>query len=484
MSGRAAIAPHAPQEPVTPMSARTGFRQDPHDARIEQLRVPPHSIEAEQAVLGGLMLAPEAYDRINDKLTANDFYRRDHQLIYRAIAELAEKNRPFDAVTLGEWFESQGHMDLVAGGAYLVELASTTPSAANIAAYAEIVRDKAVMRQLIEVGTEIVNDAFQPEGKESDEMLAIAEQKVFAIAEQGARGRTDFVAMNDALKDAFEVLRVRSESGGTVTGLPTGYTEFDMMTAGLQPTDLVILAARPAMGKTTFALNIAEYAAIKSKKAVAVFSMEMSAGQLAMRLISSVGRINATRLRTGQLEDEDWSRVTSAIRILKDQAKVFIDDTPGLSPDVLRSKARRLKREHDLGLIVIDYLQLMSVPGNNENRATEISEISRSLKGLAKELNVPVIALSQLNRSLETRTDKRPVMADLRESGAIEQDADMIVFIYRDDYYNKETSPDKGLAEIIIGKQRSGPTGAGKLRFFGEYTRFDNLSHDSIGAFE
>ena len=484
MSGRAAIAPHVPQELVPPMSARTGFRQDPHDARIEQLRVPPHSIEAEQAVLGGLMLAPEAYDRINDKLTANDFYRRDHQLIYRAIAELAEKNRPFDAVTLGEWFESQGHMDLVAGGAYLVELASTTPSAANIAAYAEIVRDKAVMRQLIEVGTEIVNDAFQPEGKESDEMLAIAEQKVFAIAEQGARGRTDFVAMNDALKDAFEVLRVRSESGGTVTGLPTGYTEFDMMTAGLQPTDLVILAARPAMGKTTFALNIAEYAAIKSKKAVAVFSMEMSAGQLAMRLISSVGRINATRLRTGQLEDEDWSRVTSAIRILKDQAKVFIDDTPGLSPDVLRSKARRLKREHDLGLIVIDYLQLMSVPGNNENRATEISEISRSLKGLAKELNVPVIALSQLNRSLETRTDKRPVMADLRESGAIELDADMIVFIYRDDYYNKETSPDKGLAEIIIGKQRSGPTGSCKLRFFGEYTRFDNLSHDSIGAFE
>ena len=478
MSGRAAIAPHVPQELVPPMSARTGFRQDPHDARIEQLRVPPHSIEAEQAVLGGLMLAPEAYDRINDKLTANDFYRRDHQLIYRAIAELAEKNRPFDAVTLGEWFESQGHMDLVAGGAYLVELASTTPSAANIAAYAEIVRDKAVMRQLIEVGTEIVNDAFQPEGKESDEMLAIAEQKVFAIAEQGARGRTDFVAMNDALKDAFEVLRVRSESGGTVTGLPTGYTEFDMMTAGLQPTDLVILAARPAMGKTTFALNIAEYAAIKSKKAVAVFSMEMSAGQLAMRLISSVGRINATRLRTGQLEDEDWSRVTSAIRILKDQAKVFIDDTPGLSPDVLRSKARRLKREHDLGLIVIDYLQLMSVPGNNENRATEISEISRSLKGLAKELNVPVIALSQLNRSLETRTDKRPVMADLRESGAIEQDADIIMFIYRDDYYNKD-SKEPNVAEVIIGKQRNGPTGTVKLFFQKNQTRFENLAMGS-----
>ncbi|MEL1264585.1 replicative DNA helicase [Pseudoxanthomonas putridarboris] len=465
------------------MPARSGFRSDLHEARIEQLRVPPHSIEAEQAVLGGLMLAPEAYDRINDRLTQNDFYRRDHQLIYRAISELAERNRPYDAVTLGEWFESQGQMELVAGGAYLIELASTTPSAANITAYAEIVRDKAVMRQLIEVGTGIVNDAFQPDGKESDELLAVAEQKVFAIAEAGARGRTDFVAMHSALKDAFEVLQNRFENGGNVTGLPTGYTEFDEMTAGLQPTDLIILAARPAMGKTTLALNMAEYAAIKSKKAVAVFSMEMSAAQLALRLISSNGRVNATRLRTGQLEDEDWSRVTGAIRMLK-ETKIFIDDTPGLSPEVLRSKARRLKREHDLGLIVIDYLQLMSVPGNSENRATEISEISRSLKGLAKELNVPVIALSQLNRSLETRTDKRPVMADLRESGAIEQDADMIVFIYRDDYYNKENSPDKGLAEIIIGKQRSGPTGSCKLKFFGEYTRFDNLAHDSVGSFE
>jgi replicative DNA helicase len=483
MTSPVPFVPHRSQESVTLMSARQGFRNDPQDARIEQLRVPPHSIEAEQAVLGGLMLAPEAYDRINDKLTDNDFYRRDHQLIYRAISELAERNRPYDAVTLGEWFESQGHLEQVAGGAYLVELASSTPSAANIVAYAEIVRDKAVMRQLIDVGTGIVNDAFLPEGRESAELLAVAEQKVFAIAEAGARGRTDFVGMNSALKDAFEVLQHRFENGGNVTGLPTGYTDFDQMTAGLQPTDLIILAARPAMGKTTFALNIAEFAAIKSKKAVAVFSMEMSAAQLALRLISSNGRINATRLRTGQLEDEDWSRVTSAIRMLK-ETKIFIDDTPGLSPEVLRSKSRRLKREHDLGLVVIDYLQLMSVPGNSENRATEISEISRSLKGLAKELNVPVIALSQLNRSLETRTDKRPVMADLRESGAIEQDADMIVFIYRDDYYNKENSPDKGLAEIIIGKQRSGPTGSCKLKFFGEYTRFDNLSHDSIGSFE
>ncbi len=421
------------------MSARPSFRSDRNDRaergeqRIDSLRVPPHSVEAEQAVLGGLMLAPEAFDRVNEALTEKDFYRRDHQLIYRAIRELSERDRPFDAVTLGEWFESQGKLEQVGDGAYLIELASTTPSAANIGAYAEIVRDKAVLRQLIQVGTDIVNDGFQPEGRDSTELLATAEKSVFAIAEQGARGRTDFVAMPGALKDAFEELRNRFENGGNITGLPTGYNDFDAMTAGLQPTDLIILAARPAMGKTTFALNIAEYAAIKSKKGVAVFSMEMSASQLAMRLISSNGRINATRLRTGQLEDEDWSRVTGAIRMLK-ETKIFIDDTPGVSPEVLRSKCRRLKREHDLGLVVIDYLQLMSVPGNSENRATEISEISRSLKGLAKELNVPVIALSQLNRSLETRTDKRPVMADLRESVSIEQDADMIVFIYRDEY--------------------------------------------------
>ncbi|MEG3191187.1 replicative DNA helicase [Lysobacter sp. D1-1-M9] len=453
------------------------------EQRVDQLRVPPQSVEAEQAVLGGLMLAPDAYDRVADQLTEQDFYRRDHQLIYRAIRELAEKNKPFDAVTLGEWFESIGEAEQVAGGAYLIELASTTPSAANIVAYAEIVRDKAVLRQLIEVGTGIVNDGFQPDGRDSSEILSSAEQQVFAIAEAGARGRTDFVPVNKALTEAFDVLQTRFAAGGSVTGLPTGYTEFDEMTAGLQPTDLLILAARPAMGKTTLALNMAEHAAIRTKKAVAVFSMEMSASQLALRLISSNGRVNAQRLRSGQLEDEDWSRVTSAIRMLRD-AKIFIDDTPGLSPDVLRAKARRLKREHDVGLIVIDYLQLMAVPGNNENRATEISEISRSLKHLAKELNVPVIALSQLNRSLESRADKRPVMADLRESGAIEQDADVIVFIYRDDYYNKENSPDKGLAEVIIGKQRNGPTGSIKLKFFGEYTRFDNLSHDSIGSFE
>jgi len=470
------------------MSARPDFqssRRPPpvSESRVEQLRVPPQSVEAEQAVLGGLMLAPEAYDRVADLLVERDFYRRDHQLIYRAIGELAQRDRPYDAVTLGEWFESQGLGEQVAGGAYLTELATTTPSAANIRAYAEIVRDKAVLRQLIDAGTEIVNDGFQPEGRQSSEILAHAEQRVFAIAEAGAKGRSDFTPINKALGDAFRVLQERHDNGGGVTGLPTGYVEFDQMTSGLQNTDLIILAARPAMGKTTFALNIAEYVAIKTKKAIGVFSMEMSDSQLAMRLIASNGRINATRLRTGQLDDEDWSRVTSALRIMKD-TKIFIDDTPGISPDVLRAKCRRLKREHDLGLVVIDYLQLMAVPGNTENRATEISEISRSLKALAKELDIPVIALSQLNRSLETRTDKRPVMADLRESGAIEQDADIILFIYRDDYYNKDNSPDKGLAEIIIGKQRNGPTGSIKLKFFGEYTRFDNLSHDMVGSFE
>ncbi len=453
------------------------------DSRVEQLRIPPQSIDAEQAVIGGLMLAPDAFDRIADRLNEEDFYRRDHQLIYRAIRELAEKSRPYDAVTLGEWFESQGLAEHIAGGAYLIELASTTPSAANITAYAEIVRDKAILRQLIDAGTSIVNNGFQTEGRDSDEILSNAEQQIFAIAENRAQGRTDFVGISKAMGEAFDLLQQRYQSGGSVTGLPSGYIEFDEMTAGLQPTDLIILAARPAMGKTTLALNIAETAAIAAGKPVAVFSMEMSASQLALRLISSIGRVNATRLRTGQLEDEDWSRVSSAIRQLK-QTKLFIDDTPALSPEAVRAKARRLKREHGLGLIVIDYLQLMAVPGNKENRATEISEISRSLKALAKELNVPVLALSQLNRSLETRTDKRPVMADLRESGAIEQDADMIVFIYRDEYYNKDASPDKGLAEIIIGKQRNGPTGSFKLKFFGEYTRFDNLANDGYGSFE
>jgi replicative DNA helicase len=449
----------------------------PLSPEIEHLRVPPHSIEAEQAVLGGLMLVSEAWDRVADRIADSDFYRRDHQLIYRAIGELANKSMPCDAVTLGEWFESQGIAELVGGSRYVMELANSTPSAANISAYADIVREKSILRQLIDAGYEIAGGAFQPEGRGARELVEVAEQLVFHIAEAGARGRQGFTSMRSAVKEAFRLLQERFENRSAVTGLPTGFNDFDQKTAGLQAGDLIIVAARPSMGKTALALNMAEYAALKTGKACAVFSMEMSASQLAFRLISSLGRIDQQRLRTGDLGDEEWPRVTSAITLLSD-AKIFIDDTPALSPMELRARARRLKREHDLGLIVIDYLQLMQVPGNKENRATEISEISRSLKALAKELSVPVIALSQLNRSLESRTDKRPVMADLRESGAIEQDADVIVFIYRDEYYNPD-SPDKGVAEIIIGKQRNGPTGMLKLAFLGQYTKFENYTQES-----
>ena len=447
---------------------------------IDVFRVPPHSIEAEQAVLGGLMLSPESWDRISDRIVEEDFYRRDHRLIFRAIGDLSNKSMPYDAVTLGDWFDAKGLADTVGGSSYVIELANTTPSAANIVAYADIVREKSVLRQLIDAGTEIAGDAFQPEGRSSREVLEVAEQKVFKIAEAGARGRQGWVPMRTAVKEAFQILHHRFENKGQVTGLSTGFTDLDELTTGLQPSDLIILAARPSMGKTALAMNLAETAALRGKKAVAVFSMEMSSSQLAFRLISSLGRINQQNLRTGDLEEEEWPRVTSAITMLSD-AKIFIDDTPALSPGDLRSKARRLKREHDVGLIVIDYLQLMQVPGSKENRATEISEISRSLKALAKELNVPVVALSQLNRSLEQRVDKRPMMSDLRESGAIEQDADLIMFIYRDDYYNKE-SPDRGLAEIIISKQRNGPTGMVKLTFLGQFTKFENHASDAYSS--
>ncbi len=447
---------------------------------IDVLRVPPHSIEAEQAVLGGLMLSPDSWDRIADRLVEEDFYRRDHRLIFRAIGDLSSKSMPYDAVTLGEWFDAKGLADTVGGSSYVIELANTTPSAANIVAYADIVREKSVLRQLIDAGTEIAGDAFQPEGRSSLEVLEVAEQKVYKIAEAGARGRQGWVPMRTAAKEAFQILHHRFENKGQVTGLSTGFADLDELTAGLQPSDLIILAARPSMGKTALAMNLAETAALRGKKAVAVFSMEMSSSQLAFRLISSLGRINQQHLRTGDLEEEEWPRVTSAITMLSD-AKIFIDDTPALSPGDLRSKARRLKREHDVGLIVIDYLQLMQVPGSKENRATEISEISRSLKALAKELNVPVLALSQLNRSLEQRVDKRPMMSDLRESGAIEQDADLIMFIYRDDYYNSE-SPDKGLAEVIISKQRNGPTGMVKLTFLGQFTKFENHASDAYSS--
>lgn len=457
---------------------------DAQSGAAESLKVPPHSVPAEQSVLGGLMLDNEAWDQIADRVSENDFYRRDHRLIFSALRDLAENGRPMDVVTLAEQLEKNRELNDAGGLAYLGALAKDTPSAANIRAYADIVREHSVLRQMVRVGTDIANAAYFPEGRDSKDLLDFAEQQVFQIAEQGNRGRRGFTRIKDLLTQAVDRIDHLFQLDNPITGVPTGFNDFDEMTAGLQASDLVIVAGRPSMGKTTFAMNIAENAAIKHKVSTAVFSMEMPGEQLAMRMMSSLGRIDQHKVRTGKLEDEDWPRLTSAVSILA-EAPLFIDDTPALTPTDLRARARRLKREHDLGLIVIDYLQLMQVPGSRENRATEISEISRSLKALAKELHVPVIALSQLNRSLEQRPNKRPVMSDLRESGAIEQDADMIVFIYRDEVYN-EDSPDKGSAEIIVGKQRNGPIGMRRLTFLGKYTRFENFVSDSYdgGDFE
>jgi len=443
----------------------------PKRATVENLKVPPHSIEAEQAVLGGLLLSARAWDQVADVITEDDFYREDHRLVFRAIHELNDASQPCDAVTVTEWFESHGKVDQVDGGAYIAQLASNTPSAANVKAYAEIVRERSILRQLIDVGAEITSGAFSLEGRNSRELLEEAERKVFAIADRGQRSGSSYVSMIQA---AIERIQELHEFEGEITGTPTGFKDFDKLTAGLQDSDLIIIAGRPAMGKTTFAMNIAEHAAIKHGVPVAVFSMEMAALQLVMRLFSSLGGIDQTRLRTGNLDELDWPKLTSAMNLLH-KSHIFIDETPALSPAELRARARRLKQAHDIGLIVVDYLQLMSVPGSNENRATEIAEISRSLKAIAKELNVPVIALSQLNRALENRPNKRPVMADLRESGSIEQDADLIVFIYRDEVYNDE-SPDKGIAEIIIGKHRNGPTDTVKLSFQGQWLRFNNFA--------
>jgi replicative DNA helicase len=441
----------------------------------DRAKVPPHSIQAEQSLLGGLLLDNRAWDQVADLVTEADFYRREHRLIFTAIGTLIERGDPCDVITLSEWLDSQGHLEDIGGLAYLGTLAKDTPSAANIRAYATIVRQNSVLRQLAEVGTEIANSAYFTEGRDTAALLDNAEQLVFRIADQGGDSRgSGFASIKDLLTKAVDRIDTLFHLDNPLTGVSTGFTDIDEMTAGLQASDLIIIAGRPSMGKTTFAMNIAEHAAIKDGRPVAVFSMEMPGEQLAMRLMSSLGRINQTKVRTGKLDDDDWPRLTSAVSILS-EAPLFIDDTPALSPTELRARARRLKREHDLGLIVIDYLQLMQVPGHKENRTGEISEISRSLKALAKELNVPVVALSQLNRSLEQRPNKRPVMSDLRESGAIEQDADVIVFIYRDEVYD-EDSPDKGTAEIIIGKQRNGPIGMRRLTFLGKHTRFENFT--------
>jgi len=445
----------------------------PASSNVASLKIPPHSIEAEQAVIGGLLLDNRAWEKIADKITSDDFYREEHRLLFSAIGNLEAKNQPFDAVTLSELLTNTGQLEQVGGLAYIGRLAKETPSAANITAYADIVRERSILRQLIAIGTDIANAGFQPGRRESRELLEEAEKRVFEIAEQDMRGRGGFKDIKDLLTTTVEQIDYLFQSDGHITGIPTGFDKFDDMTTGLHAGELIIVAGRPSMGKTTFAMNIAENAAIGHKTPVAVFSMEMPGEQLAMRMISSLGRIDQHHIRTGQLTDEDWPRITSAVHMLS-EAKMFVDDTPALSPGEIRARARRMKRQHGLGLIVIDYLQLMQVGGGSENRATEISEISRGLKALAKELAVPVIALSQLNRSLEQRTDKRPIMSDLRESGAIEQDADVIVFIYRDEVYN-EDSPQKGTAEIIISKQRNGPIGKSMLTFLGKYTKFENF---------
>jgi replicative DNA helicase len=455
------------------------------DRAVESLKIPPHSIQAEQSVLGGLMLDNERWDTVADKVVEGDFYRKDHRVIFQVISDLAEKQEPFDVVTISEALRKIDELEEAGGLAYLSVLAKETPSAANIVAYANIVRDRSVLRQLIHIGTDISESVFLPEGRTTSDLLESAEKNVFEIAEQRQKGQAGFISIKDLLGTAVEKIETLFEQEGNITGISTGFTDLDEMTSGLQRGDLIIIAGRPSMGKTTIAMNMAENAAVGSGLPVAVFSMEMPGDSLAMRMMSSLGRINQNKVRTGKLDDDEWPRLTSAINLLA-ETKLFIDDTAALTPGEVRSRARRLTRDHgQLGLIVLDYLQLMQSPSSGESRVAQISDISRGLKTLAKELNVPVVALSQLNRNLEQRPNKRPVMSDLRESGSIEQDADVIMFVYRDEVYN-EDSPDKGTAEIIIGKQRNGPIGTARLTFLGKYTRFENCAHNpySEGDYE
>ena len=452
------------------------------DAELVALKLPPHSIEAEQSVLGGLLLDNTGFERIADVVMDSDFYRDDHRRIYRHIARLIERSRPADVVTVDESIKGSEDKDKTGGLAYLGALAQNTPSAHNIRRYAEIVHERAVMRRLVQVGSEIADAALNPMGKDVGQILDEAESKVFEIAEAGSRGRQGFQDIQQLLTRVMERVDMlfHRDNPSDITGVPTGYHDLDQKTSGLQGGDLIIVAGRPSMGKTALALNIAEHVAVENRLPVAIFSMEMSGQQLALRMLGSIGHLDQHKLRAGRLTDDDWNRLTNAVGKLH-EAPIHIDETPALNALELRARARRLHRQYGtLGLIVVDYLQLMEASTTGENRPTEISEISRSLKALAKELNVPVVALSQLNRGLEQRPNKRPVMSDLRESGAIEQDADLILFIYRDEVYNPD-SPEKGAAEIIIGKQRNGPIGMVKLTFLGEHTRFENYAQP--GAF-
>ncbi|OPF63549.1 replicative DNA helicase [Hydrogenophaga sp. H7] len=454
------------------------------DQQLAQLRVPPHSIEAESSVLGGLLLDNGAWDRVADLINDSDFYRYEHRLTFSAIAALVNASKPADVVTVYEHLQNLGKADEAGGLAYLNSLAQYVPSAANIRRYAEIVRERAILRKLVAASDEIATNAFNPQGRPVAKILDEAEQKIFKIGEEGSRMKEGFQGMDTLVVDLLDRVQEMADNPNDITGVPTGFIDLDRMTSGLQAGDLVVLAARPSMGKTAFAINIAEHVALNEGLPVAVFSMEMGASQLAVRIVGSIGRINQGHLRTGKLTDDEWPRLTEAIEKLRN-VSLHIDETPGLTPSELRANARRLARQcGKLGLIVVDYLQLMSGSSTSggDNRATELGEISRGLKMLAKELQCPVIALSQLNRSVEQRTDKRPMMSDLRESGAIEQDADIIMFIYRDEYYNRETCKEPGVAEIIIGKQRNGPTGTVKLAFLNMLTRFETLAGSGMGG--
>ena len=448
------------------------------DRETASLKIPPHSIEAEQAVLGGLLISNSVWEHVSERVSEDDFYRKDHRAIFRAISQLDDEGQPFDVVTVAEWLDSHQQLDDAGGLTYLAALAERTPGVSNVKAYADIVRKRSVLRQLIQATNTISESIFNPEGRTNEQILDLAEQTVFEIAEKESKGRRSYDTIKDLLVGALDKIDELFHRDNPITGVATGFEKFDELTAGLQPSDLVIIAGRPSMGKTTLAINIAEHAVIKDKLAVVIFSMEMPGDSLAMRMMSSLGRIDQQKIRTGKLKDEDWPRLTSAVEILKD-AKLFIDDTPALTPSEIRARCRRIYRERGgLDLVIIDYLQLMQVAGNSENRTTEISEITRSLKAMAKELSVPVIVISQLNRSVEQRQNKHPVMSDLRESGAIEQDADLIVFIYREEVYDKDTL-DKGKAEIIIAKQRNGPIGEFLLTFMGQYTKFENYIPDN-----
>ena len=448
------------------------------DQQVAQLRVPPHSMESESSVLGGLLLDNNAWERVGDLLSDGDFYRHEHKLIFEAIGKLINASKPADVITVYEHLQGMGKAEEVGGLMYLNQLAQYVPSASNIRRYAEIVRERAILRKLVTASDDIATNAFNPQGKTVERILDEAEQKIMAIGEEGARNKQGFQSLDSLVVDLLDRVQEMADNPMDVTGVPTGFVDLDRMTSGLQAGDMVVLAARPSMGKTSFAVNIAEHVALNEGLPVAIFSMEMGAAQLAVRIVGSIGRVNQGNLRTGKLSDDEWPRLTEAIERLR-TVSLHIDETPGLSPTELRANARRLARQcGKLGLIVVDYLQLMSGSGSaasSDNRATELGEISRGLKMLAKELQCPVIALSQLNRSVEQRTDKRPMMSDLRESGAIEQDADIIMFIYRDDYYNKE-SKEPNIAEVIIGKQRNGPTGTVKLFFQKNQTRFENLA--------